>query len=93
MNATTVLTPRLRAPRPRAEVEPSHEVVLREEHRWELLLVPSFCTAAIFFALAIETNVIYFMGPAVVLGPIAMMFALIYLCISSDSNGTGWEQV
>jgi len=92
MNATTVLTPRLRAPRPRAEVEPAQEVVLREEHRWELLLVPSFCAAAIFFALAIGTGASWFMGPAIVLGPIAMMFAIIYLCISSDSNGAGWRQ-
>src|SRR5579885_3459573 len=44
-----------------------------EEHRWLALLLPTFGAGSSFSAL--------------VLGPIAMMFAFIYLCISSDSNG------
>jgi hypothetical protein len=58
-----------------------------EQHRWELLLIPSFVTAAILFALAIGTGTLWPMAPAVVFGPIAMAFVLIHLCVSADSNG------
>jgi|GEM_PF-4887439 hypothetical protein len=58
-----------------------------EEHRWLSLLLPTFGAGALFFALAIATHAEWLLGPALVLGPIAMMFAFIYLCISSDSNG------
>ena len=89
---TTIAHPSLRAPRPRAvEVEPAHAPSVLEEHRWLLVLSPSFVAGAVFFALAIATGAMWLIGPAVILGPILMMFCFIYLCISTDANGAGWR--
>ena len=90
---STLVQPALRAPRPRTVTPEADRAAreIREEHRWFLWLAPSFVSAAIFFGLAVGTGMVGFMGPAVVFGPIAMMFAVIYLCVSSDSNGAGWH--
>jgi hypothetical protein len=37
------------------------------EHRWLLVLLPSFIAAAVFFELAIATGQMWLIGPAVVL--------------------------
>ena len=87
---TTIAHPSLRAPRPRVvEVESAIAPSVREEHRWLLVLSPSFVAAALFFALAIATGAMWLIGPAVILGPILMMLGFIYLCISTDANGDG----
>jgi hypothetical protein len=76
-----------RAPPVEAGTKREHARWRHEQHRWELLLIPSFVTAAILFALAIGTGTLWPMAPAVVFGPIAMAFVLIHLCVSADSNG------
>ena len=91
MNASTVVTPSLRVA-PKAEAQRPARTRLREDHRWVLWLTPTFLAAALFFALSLATEASWLIGLAVVLGPIVMIFAFIYLCISSDSNGPGWKQ-
>ena len=91
MNATTVVTPSLRAA-PKAEAQRPARSRLREDQRWVLFLAPTFVAAALFFALSMATEATWLIGIAVMLGPIAMIFAFIHLCISSDSNGAGWKQ-
>jgi hypothetical protein len=58
-----------------------------ELDRWLMFLVPPFAFSAAFFAAAIGTGQAWLMAPALVLGPMAIIFALIYLGISSDANG------
>jgi hypothetical protein len=58
-----------------------------EMHRWMVLLGIPFAFAASFFAIAIGTSAHWVLGLSLVLGPMLFMFATIYLCISSDSNG------
>ena len=82
---TTLAHPFIRTPRV-AIAKPKSSISVREESRWILFLLPTFVAAAVFFAIAMATKDGVWLGPALVLGPIAMMFALIYLAISSDSN-------
>jgi len=88
MNATTAPSPSLRRHPRRVEAARSTSVEVAEEHRWVRLLVVPFTAGATFFAIAIATGTGWPMGVAVVLGPIALIFAFIYLCISCDANGS-----
>jgi hypothetical protein len=57
-----------------------------ELRRWVFGLGTPFVLAAVFFGAAISTENQNWIGPAVVLGPILMMFAFIYLLLTSDAN-------
>jgi len=92
MNATTVSTPSIRAPKPQAAANTERrQTAQTEERRWFVSLLPSFVAGALFFALSIATDARWLIGVAVVLGPILMMLTFIYLCVSCDSNGRGWK--
>jgi len=57
-----------------------------EEHRWLLLLTTPFLLGAAFFALAVGTGQLWLMGPAMVLGPGALIAMFVYLGLSSEAN-------
>jgi len=82
VNATTLVeAPPLQAP----AVEPPEEDLsgLAEEHRWMRFLLPPFVVAAAFFALAIGTDSQWPMVFAFVLGALPVIFAFVYLALSS----------
>ena len=59
-----------------------------EMHRWLLGLGTPFVLGAVFFALSIGTPSYWLIGVSLVLGPILFLLATVYLCLTSDSNGT-----
>ena len=66
----------------RAVADPSADI-----RRWVFGLGIPFTFGAVFFGAAIGTGNQNLLAPAIVLGPILMMFAFILLCIGSDTNG------
>ena len=67
------------APASRAEAS-------KEETRWLALLLPLFAIGAAFFAVAVGTGTVWLIGPAIGIGVMCLIFAFIYLMLTSDSN-------
>jgi hypothetical protein len=57
-----------------------------EEHRWFFMLLVPFAVGATFFAAAIGTGNEYFIGPAIFFAVMCLIFAFIYLALTSESN-------
>ena len=57
-----------------------------ELHRWLTFLTVPFVLSAVFFAASIGTGTEWLMAPALLFGPMLIIFSLIYLGLSSDSN-------
>ncbi|SRR6266852_1002444 len=58
-----------------------------ELRRWAVLLcLPVLCASA-FIGLAIATPFAWLFGGAVVIGPFGVVAAIIYLALSTDTNG------
>jgi hypothetical protein len=78
--------------RPRVPVElvPATPVVEQPRPsgagRWFLFLGVPFVLGAFFFALTIPLGATWPMAPAFFLGPLLMIVAYIYLCLSSEAN-------
>lgn len=65
----------------------SHAVGLQEMRRWMAWLGIPTLVAAVFLALALAGAGAWFLFPAIVIGPGFGGLALIWLAISSDTNG------
>jgi hypothetical protein len=79
--------------RPRVPVElvPAPPAVEQQPRRsgagrWFLFLGVPFVLGAFFFALTIVLGATWPMAPAFFLGPLLMIIAYIYLCLSSEAN-------
>ena len=76
---------------PRPHLEAVYEVPLqvadREVRRWMTMLLPPFIVAAICFAAAISSGILWLIGPAMFFGPGLMIFSMVYLSLTSNSNG------
>jgi hypothetical protein len=59
-----------------------------EMHRWTLMLGILMIAACVCVALAFGTHYHWFYGGAILFGPGLCVLAIIYLAISSDTNGT-----
>ena len=57
-----------------------------EEKRWMRMLLPPFLVSSVFFGAAIGTGALWLIGPAMALGPGLIIFGLVYLALTSDSN-------
>jgi type IV secretory pathway VirB6-like protein len=62
------------------------EASSKEEKRWLALLLPLFAIGAAFFAAAVGTGTVWLIGPAIGIGVMCLIFAFIYLILTSDSN-------
>src|SRR5262245_29593343 len=79
-----------------AQAPPALEVVAApaadraeaELHRWLIGLGTPFVLGAVFFALSIGTSAHWLIGVSLALGPVLFLLMTVYLCISSDSNGS-----
>lgn len=60
---------------------------MTEEARWILTLGAPFVVAAASFMAAIGTGVTWLIVPAIVAGPGAGVIGLVFLALSSDTNG------
>jgi hypothetical protein len=80
--------PVIEVARPAEDTSSALEIETTEEHRWLHWLVPPFVLGAAFFALAIGTGWEYFMAPAMALGIAPIIFAFVYLGLSSDTEKT-----
>ncbi len=60
----------------------------QEQNRWLLLLAPSLIVAAACFGGALAGPA-WLMAGALVAGPMFLIFALIYLSLSTDTNRDG----
>jgi hypothetical protein len=58
-----------------------------ESRRWVVLLVPPVLLASAFIALAIATPYAWFFAGALLIGPFGVVAAIIYLSMSTDTNG------
>ena len=89
MSATFRPTPTLRATEARAvETAPATDTEAREMRRWLIVLGTPFLLGAVFFALSIGTSAHWLLGVALVLGPVLLLLGAIYICLSTDTNGT-----
>ena len=93
MSAIHASPPALPAPaaaptRPLTLVEPiafAADVAAAELRRWLRLLGTPFVLGAFFFALSVGVSE-WWIGPALVFGPVLFMLSTIYLCLTSDAN-------
>jgi hypothetical protein len=60
---------------------------MTEEARWILTLGAPFVVAAASFMAAIGTGVTWLITPAIVAGPGAGVIGIVFLALSSDTNG------
>jgi hypothetical protein len=60
---------------------------MTEEARWILTLGTPFVVAAASFMAALGTGITWLIAPAIVAGPGAGVIGLVYLALSSDTNG------
>ena len=58
-----------------------------EEARWILTLGAPFAVAAASFMAAFGTGITWLIAPAIVAGPGAGVIGLVFLALSSDTNG------
>lgn len=58
-----------------------------ELRRWVVLLVPPVLVACAFIGLAIATPYAWLFAGALVIGPFGVVAAIIYLSMSTDTNG------
>lgn len=63
-----------------------HDEAAAEKRRWLLMLIAPFVVGASFFAAAIGTGKVWLIGPAMLIGVMCIIFAFIYLILSSNSN-------
>jgi hypothetical protein len=77
-----------RAPRP-AYAPPVETPPPSGASRWFLVLGVPFVLGAGFFGLAIGLDAEWPMVPAVLLGPVLLISAYLYLSLTSDTNTTG----
>jgi hypothetical protein len=84
---TTHLSPIRVAHRPsRIQERNEHSpAVVKEEHRWLLLLVP-LALSAMLFGAAIGSGTNWLLAPAAALGPWALITGLVHLALTSDTN-------
>src|SRR5262245_60948850 len=59
-----------------------------ELHRWLVGLGTPFVLGAVFFALSIGTSAHWLIGVSLALGPVLFLLTTVYLCITSDTNGS-----
>jgi hypothetical protein len=71
-----------------AAVTPELEVEAKEEKRWLMWCGLPMVGAAIFVALTFATGRDWLLGPAVAL-LVADIMIIVYLAMSSDTNGAG----
>jgi hypothetical protein len=88
-----LVTPPRRQPQtvlePPAALQPVEvpEAITADGHnRWFLVLGIPFVVGAAFFGLAIGLDEEWPMTPAFLFGPLVMIAAYVYLCLTSDSN-------
>ncbi len=83
----THLTPIRVTRRPARTVDWSDHspAVVKEEHRWLLLLIPLTLSAMLFGA-AIASGMNWLLLPAAACGPFALITGLVHLALSSETN-------
>ncbi len=67
--------------------ERADEAAAAELMRWTIFLGVPFLASAAFFAAAIGTGQAWLISGALVTGPGLLIFAFIYLGLTSDTNG------
>jgi hypothetical protein len=60
---------------------------LTEQARWILTLGAPFAVAAASFMAAFGTGITWLIAPAIVAGPGGVVIGLVFLALSSDTNG------
>ena len=76
------------APPVDVSAEAHAEPAAAEFNRWLVALGTPFVLGAFFFALSVALSAEWLIGVALMVGPMLFIFMTIYLCLSSDSNGT-----
>ncbi len=71
---------------PAAAVRPAPDEAAAEQRRWLLMLITPFIVGASFFAAAIGTGKVWLIGPAIGIGVMCVIFAFIYLILTSSSS-------
>jgi hypothetical protein len=73
---------------PSTAVSPSlEELYPGEASRWMLFIGLPFLAAGLFVGLAFATSVLWYWAGAIVLGPGVGIAGLVYVTLSSDTNG------
>ena len=67
-------------------LEAAPDVAVAEERRWFLTLVVPFILGAIFIAAGFATGNVLWIAPAMLTGVMCLIFAFIYLALTSESN-------